>query len=69
MRAAIAKSKHDAGVSVDPGDPRGPVVLRLQARATGPNGAAFTRKVLFRLDGSLSGPAWKYRILDWEDGQ
>jgi general secretion pathway protein K len=67
--AAIAKSKHDAGVSVDPGDPRGPVVLRLQARATGPNGAAFTRKVLFRLDGSLSGPAWKYRILDWEDGQ
>ena len=44
-------------------DPRGPVVLRLTARATGANGAAFTRRVLFRLDGTLSGPAWKYRIL------
>lgn len=66
--AAIARAKRDAGLAVDPADTRGPVVLRLQARASGANGAAFTRRVLFRLDGSLSGPAWKYRILSWEDG-
>lgn len=67
--AAIARAKHDSGLTVDPGDPRGPIVLRIEARATGPNGAAFTRRVLFRLDGTLSGPAWKYRILDWQDGE
>ncbi len=66
--AAIARAKRDAGLAVDPADVRGPVVLRVQARAVGENGAAFTRKVLFRLDGTLSGPAWKYRILSWEDG-
>ncbi len=66
--AAIARAKRDAGLTIDPADVRGPVVLRLEARATGANGAAFTRRVLFRLDGTLSGPAWKYRILSWEDG-
>jgi hypothetical protein len=24
--------------------------------------------VLMRLDGTLSGPAWKYRILSWDQG-
>ena len=41
-------------------------MLRLEAQAIGANGAAFTRRVLFRLDGTLSGPAWKYRVLSWE---
>ena len=66
--AAIARAKRDSGLSVDAADARGPVVLRMQARVTGAGGAAFTRRVLFRLDGTLSGPAWKYRILSWEDG-
>ena len=65
---AIARAKRDAGLTVDPADPRGPVVLSLEARATGANGAAFVRRMLFRLDGTLSGPAWKYRVLSWEDG-
>jgi general secretion pathway protein K len=67
--AAIAKAKHDSNLTVDFGDPRGPVVLLIEAHAAGAEGAAFTRRVLFRLDGSLSGPAWKYRILGWEDGE
>jgi general secretion pathway protein K len=66
--AALAKAKRDTGITMENADLRGPVVLRLAARAIGPNGAAFTRRVLFRLDGTLSGPAWKYRILAWEDG-
>jgi general secretion pathway protein K len=66
--AAMAKAKRESGLAVDNADPRGPVVLRIEARAVGPGGAAFTRRVLFRLDGSLSGPAWKYRILSWDDG-
>ncbi len=67
--AALAKAKREAGLSIDNADVRGPVVLRIVARATGANGSAFTRRVLMRLDGSLSGPAWKYRILAWESGQ
>ena len=66
--AAIARAQRDAGLTTDPPDLRGPVVLRLDARASGANGAVFVRRVLFRLDGTLSGPAWKYRILSWEDG-
>jgi len=66
--AAMAKAKHDSGLTVEDADPRGPVVLRIEAHAAGANGAAFTRRVLFRLDGTLSGPAWRYRILAWEDG-
>lgn len=66
--AAIARAKRDAGLTVDAADMRGPTVLTLTAQITGSGGAAFTRRVLFRLDGSLSGPAWKYRILSWEDG-
>gem|GEM_PF-482873 len=66
--AALAKAKHDSGLSVEDADPRGPVVLRIEAHAVGSNGAAFTRRVLFRLDGTLSGPGWRYRILAWEDG-
>ena len=66
--AAIARAKRDSGLSVDAADVRGPVVLRMQATVSGAGGAAFTRRVLFRLDGTLSGPAWKYRILSWEDG-
>jgi len=66
--AAMAKAKRESGLAVDNADSRGPVVLRIEARAVGRGGAAFTRHVLFRLDGSLSGPAWKYRILAWDDG-
>jgi general secretion pathway protein K len=66
--AAMAKAKRDAGLSVEDADVRGPIVLRIEAHAAGSNGAAFTRRVLFRLDGTLSGPAWRYRILAWEDG-
>jgi general secretion pathway protein K len=66
--AALAKAKREAGVSIDNADVRGPVVLRIIARARGADGSAFTRNVLMRLDGSLSGPAWKYRILDWAIG-
>ena len=66
--AAVARAKRDSGLNVDVADARGPVVLRMTAHVDGRNGAAFTRRVLFRLDGTLSGPAWKYRILSWEDG-
>ena len=68
VQTAIARAQHDSGLTLDVADTRGPVVLRIEARASGPNGASFTRRVLFRLDGTLSGPAWKYRILAWEDG-
>ncbi|MGA2954084.1 MAG: hypothetical protein ABSD80_17825 [Caulobacteraceae bacterium] len=64
--AAIQKAKRTAGLSVDSPDVRGPVVLRLIATAEGPAGARFVRHVLMRFDGTLSGPAWKYRILEWE---
>jgi general secretion pathway protein K len=67
--AALARAKRDSGLTVDAADPRGPVVLRIEARASGPDGASFIRHVLLRLDGTLSGPAWKYRILDWQDGE
>ncbi len=66
--AAVARAKRDLGLTVDVADTRGPVVLRMTAHVEGRGGAAFTRRVLFRLDGTLSGPAWKYRILSWEDG-
>jgi general secretion pathway protein K len=66
VQQAIALAKRTAGVAVDSADVRGPVVLRLTAEADGPNGERFIRRVLFRLDGSLSGPAWKYRILSWD---
>ncbi len=66
--AAIARAKRDSGLTVDAADARGPVVLRMTAHITGGRGTAFTRRALFRLDGTLSGPAWKYRILSWEDG-
>lgn len=68
VQAAMARAKRDFGLALDTPDTRGPIVLRIEARATGAGGAAFVRRVLFRLDGSLSGPAWKYRILSWEDG-
>jgi general secretion pathway protein K len=63
---AIARAKHTAGVTVDNADTRGPVVLRILAEADGPGGTRFIRTALFRLDGSLSGPDWKYRILSWD---
>ncbi len=66
--AAIVRAKRDSGLTVDVADVRGPVVLRLVAHVAGRDRAAFTRRVMFRLDGTLSGPAWKYRILAWEDG-
>jgi general secretion pathway protein K len=64
--AAIQRAKRTAGLTVDQADARGPTVLRLQATAVGPGGARFVRDVLMRFDGALSGPAWKYRILEWQ---
>jgi len=64
--AAVAKAKHDGNLVIEPADQRGPIVLRITALASGPNHAAFTRHALMRLDGALSGPAWKYRILEWD---
>jgi general secretion pathway protein K len=66
--AALAKAKRENGLTIANADTRGPVVLRIIAHAKGLQGAAFTRRVLMRLDGTLSGPAWKYRILDWSMG-
>ena len=64
--AAIARAKRAAGISVDAADARGPSVLQLIAEADGPHGARFVRHVTMRLDGTLSGPAWKYRIMSWD---
>jgi hypothetical protein len=64
--AALDKAKHASGVSVEAADVRGPVVMTIHAVAVGAGGARFVRNVLLRLDGTLSGPAWKYRILEWE---
>jgi general secretion pathway protein K len=66
MVATIQKAKRTLNLTVDAADARGPVVLRMQATALGPDGARFVRTVLMRFDGTLSGPAWKYRILQWE---
>jgi len=68
VMAAISKARRESALTTDNADTRGPIVLRITAHAAGPNGSAFTRRVLFRLDGTLSGPGWKYRILSWEDG-
>ena len=64
--AAIDKAKRTSGIAVDSADARGPSVLQLIAEADGPGGARFVRHVVMRLDGTLSGPAWKYRIMSWE---
>jgi len=66
VQNAIARAKRIGGIAVDSADPRGPVVLRVTAVANGPDGTRFVRRALLRLDGTLSGPAWKYRILFWE---
>jgi general secretion pathway protein K len=68
VSAALDKARHDAGLSMDDADPRGPETMQITAEARGPNGTRFTRRVLMRLDGSLNGPAYKYRILEWSDG-
>ena len=64
--AALDKAKRSAGVTVEAADARGPTVLQIQAVAVGAGGARFVRHVMMRLDGTLSGPAWKYRILAWD---
>jgi len=69
VMAAIAKARHDSALTTDNADARGPIVLGIAAHATGPNGGVFIRRALLRLDGTLSGPGWKYRILLWEDGE
>jgi len=66
VTAAMQKAKRTPGFSLDQPDVRGPIVLRIRAEAFGPGGARFVRRVLMRFDGALSGPAWKYRILQWE---
>jgi general secretion pathway protein K len=64
--AAIARAKRTSGIAVEAADARGPIVLHIIAQADGPGGARFVRRVMMRLDGTLSGPAWKYRIMTWE---
>jgi general secretion pathway protein K len=64
--AALDKAKRASGVTVEAADVRGPTVLWIEAVAAGPGGARFVRRAMLRLDGTLSGPAWKYRILAWE---
>jgi general secretion pathway protein K len=66
VTAAMAKAKRVNGFTIDQPDARGPIVLRMRAEAMGPGGARFVRRVLMRFDGELSGPTWKYRILEWE---
>ena len=66
MLAALDKARRTAGVSVEAADARGPTVMRIEAVAIGHGGERFVRRVMMRLDGTLSGPAWKYRILEWE---
>jgi general secretion pathway protein K len=66
MMSALQKAKRTAGVTIDAADARGPIVLRMEATAYGADGARFVRRVMMRFDGTLSGPAWKYRILEWE---
>ncbi len=69
LAAVIAKTIRDSGVLVEGANPRGPIVLRIEANAMGSNGIAFTRRVVFRLDGNLNGPIWRYRVLAWEEVQ
>lgn len=64
--AAIARAKRLVGVTVENADARGPIVLRIVADAYGPGRAHFQRRAMMRLDGTLSGPAWKYRIVSWD---
>ena len=64
--AALDKAKRIAGVTVEAADARGPMVLQIAGGGRGRGGARFVRHVLMRLDGTLSGPAWKYRILSWD---
>ncbi len=66
--AAISRAQRVANLTVDQPDVRGPIVLQITATATGPEKSRFIRRVLMRLDGSLSGPAWKYRFLTWDSG-
>ncbi len=66
--AAIARAKKLANLTLDNADPRGPQVFWVFARALGPGSARFERRAMIRFDGTLSGPAWKYRILALETG-
>lgn len=66
--AAIARAKRVSQLEVDTPDVRGPAVLHITATALGPDRARFIRRVLMRFDGTLSGPAWKYRFLSWDSG-
>ena len=68
VQAAIAKAKRTAGAGLENADVRGPVVMWIDAVASGGGGARFMRRVMMRLDGTLSGPAWKYRIMSWDQG-
>jgi general secretion pathway protein K len=66
--AAEARAKQEFALASDQSDKRGPEVLQITATAVGPDGARFIRRTLMRLDGTLNGPAWKYRILTWDAG-
>ena len=40
----------------------------MTASVRGPNGAGFTRRVMLRFDGTLSGSGTKFRFLEWGNG-
>jgi general secretion pathway protein K len=68
LLAALAKAQRDTGSTMDDPDPHGPEVLEIVAQASGPAGAGFTRRATIRLDGSINGAPWKWRVLDWSSG-
>jgi len=67
--AALDQAMRTDKVPIAEPDARGPAVVRIVAVARGAGGAAFTRRALVRLDGSLIGSPWRYRILAWGSGE
>lgn len=66
VAAALVRAKQAGGLNLDQADPRGPQVFGVRVRVLGPGATRFSRRALVRLDGTLSGSAWKYRVLDLE---
>jgi general secretion pathway protein K len=67
--AAMQRAHKEVNLNLDPADEHGPQVFWIWARAHGPGQANFLRRVMVRLDGSLNGSSWKYRILASETGE
>lgn len=63
VAAALQRAHVTGNLNIDQADDRGPQVFELQVRVLGPGTARFNRRCMVRFDGTLSGSAWKYRIL------